>query len=217
MFSRLIVPMSMLCVCMLGGVGRSAIVLRVDMDLATTGIQTNLVATPGSTVTAGLFMELTAPTSLSVYNFSVEFDRNELTFQSRSESPEALTGLSELDTTNINNISTGRLFRFDGGTFAATGGPTGPFGPVKVGEIVFLASAPTGAATDIDLTPGRFEPLFDTFFDNLGIEVTNQVTFFGGSVSVANIPEPASMGLVVIGCAVAVFGARRRSNSTSSV
>jgi len=198
---------------MLGGVGRSAIVLRVDMDLATPGIQSNLVTTPGSMVTTGLFMELTAPTSLAIYNFSVEFDRNELTFQSRSETPETLTGLSELDTTNGNNISTGRLFRFDGGTFAATGGPTGPFGPVKVGEIVFLASAPTGTGTDIDVTPGRFEPLFDTFFDNPGVEVTNQVTFVGGSVSF--VPEPTSMGLVVLGCAMASFGARRRAKAQS--
>lgn len=195
-------------------VGRSAIVLRVDMDPATPGIQDNIVATPGTTLTTGLFMELTAPTSLAVYNFSVQFDTNELTFQSRSETPEVLTGLSELDATNPNNISTGRLFRFDGGTFSAAGGPTGPFGPVKVGEINFLASTPLGTATDIDVIPGLFEPSFDSFFDNPGAEVTSQVTFFGGSVSLAVIPEPTSMGLVFIGCAVASFAARRRIKLT---
>jgi hypothetical protein len=209
MMKKMIVPISMLCIAMLGSVGRSAIVLSVDMDLVTPGIQSNIEASPGATVTAGLMIELTAPTSLAVYNFSVEFDRNELTFQSRSETPDALTGLSELDATNGNNISTGQLFRFDGGTFAATGGPTGPFGPVRVGQVAFLVSTPTGSATDIDVRPGRFEPLFDTFFDNLGSEVTAQVTFVGGSVTA--IPEPTSLGLVAIGCTIMSLGWRRRS------
>jgi hypothetical protein len=209
MMKKMIVPISMLCIAMLGSVGRSAIVLSVDMDLLTPGIQSNIQTSPGATVTAGLMIELTAPTSLAVYNFSVEFDRNELTFQSRSETPDALTGLSELDSTNGNNISTGQLFRFDGGTFAATGGPTGPFGPVRVGQVAFLVSTPTGSATDIDVRPGRFEPLFDTFFDNLGSEVTAQVTFVGGSVTA--IPEPTSLGLVAIGCTIMSLGWRRRS------
>jgi len=190
--------------------GRSDIIISVDMNPVTPGIQSNFEAVAGSigtTFTAGLFMQLTGSTSISVYNFSVEYDRNELTFRSRSETPANLTGLSELDTTNANNISTGRLFRFDGGTFAASGGPTAPFGPVKIGEIVFSTSTPSGGASDIDITPGRFEPLFDTFFDNPGAELMSSVIFNGGSLSVA-IPEPASLSLV--GIALLASGVYRR-------
>jgi PEP-CTERM motif len=211
MFNKSIVPLSLACFCMLGSIGRSAIVLRVDMDLDTPGIQPNLVGSEGSTVTAGLFMELTGNTSVATFNYSVQFDTNELLFVSRSETPDVLTGLSELDASNPNNSPAGILRRFDGGTFAS--GPVGPFGPVKIGQLVFTAIAPSGTLSDIDILPGRFEPLFDSFFDNGFNEVTSQVTFFGGSFSPSVIPEPTSMGLVMVGCAIGAFGWRRRASN----
>jgi hypothetical protein len=208
MLKKFVFAMSLLAVCMLGGVARSAIVLSVDMDLATAGIQENLVTSQGSTVTAGLFMELTGTTSVATFNYSVQFDRNELSFVSRRETPDVLTGLVEIDASNPNDLAAGILRRFDGTTFG--NGPVGPFGPVKVGELVFTANTITGGPTDFDILPGRFEPTFDSFFDNGFAEVTAQVTFRGGSVSLAVIPEPTSVGLVFIGCAISAFGSRRR-------
>jgi hypothetical protein len=186
--------------------GRSEIIISVDMDSATPGIQSNFEAMPGTTLTAGLFMQLTGNTSIATYNFSVEYDRTELTFQSRSETPGNLTGLSELDPSNPVETSNGRLRRFDGGTFAS--GPTGPFGPVRIGEISFLITNPVGGPNDFDVTPGRFEPLFDTFFDNGFNEVTGLVTFNSGSLSV--IPEPTSLSLVGIALLVGGVSRRRR-------
>lgn len=179
------------------------------MDALTPGIQSTFAGQAGATLTAGLWMQLTGTTSLAVYNFSVEYNRNELTFQSRSETPAALTGLSELDSSNGHNISTGQLYRFDGGTFAATGGPTAPFGPVKVGEVVFSTLNPAGSPGAIDVAPGRFEATFDTFFDNLGAEVTNLVTFNGGTFVVA-IPEPTSLSLLGLSASVCSIFRRRR-------
>ncbi len=190
--------------------GRTEIIVSVDMDAATPGIQSSFQGTPGSTLTAGLWMQLTAATSIATYNFSVEYDRTELTFQSRSETPGNLTGLSELDTSNPNETATGRLRRFDGGTFAS--GPVGPFGPVKIGEIVFSTLNPAGGPADFDVTPGRFEPLFDTFFDNGFAEVTSLVTFNGGSFSVAAIPEPSSLSLLGLTIFAGAFR-RRRSDA----
>ena len=206
MLARLIIPLSILFVVMTANAGRSAIVLRVDMDPVAAGVQTNIIGTPGATITAGLFMELTGTTSLSGYNYSIQYDSNELTFQSRMELPSNLTGLSELDSSNPNDV--GLLQRFDGGTFNLAGGPTGPFGPVKVGEILFTVKTPSGTASDIDVIPGRFEPTADRSFDNNFAEVTTSISYFGGSVSVASIPEPTSLTLVVGSCFAIVL--RRR-------
>jgi hypothetical protein len=188
-------------------VGRSEIIISVDMDAATPGIQSVLEGTPGTTITAGLWMQLTGSTSIATYNFSVEYDRTELTFQSRIETPNALTGLSELDPSNPVESNIGRLRRFDGGTFAS--GPVAPFGPVKIGEIVFSTLVPSGEAADFDVTPGRFEPLFDTFFDNGFNEVTSLVTFVPGSFTAIAIPEPTSMTLLGLAIASGAFVRRR--------
>jgi PEP-CTERM motif len=190
-------------------IGRSEIIISVDMDAATPGIQSFMEGIPGTTITAGLWMQLTGSTSIATYNFSVEYDRSELTFQSRSETPGVLTGLSELDTSNPVDTSNGRLRRFDGGTFAT--GPVAPFGPVRIGEITFSTLAPTGGTGDFDITPGRFEPLFDTFFDNAFNEVTNTVTFNPGSFVATAIPEPTSMTLLGLAIASGAFLRRRQA------
>lgn len=187
--------------------GWSAIVISVDMDAATPGIQSNFEGIAGSTLTAGLWMELTDSTSIATYNFSVEYDTTELTFQSRSETPANLTGLSELDASNPVNTATGRLLRFDGTTFG--NGPVAPFGPVKIGEIVFSTLTPSGGAADFDVTPGRFEPIFDMFFDNASGDVTNAVTFNGGSFSAVAVPEPTSISLVGLALFTGAFRRRR--------
>jgi hypothetical protein len=193
--------------------GRSAIVLSVDMDLLLPGIQSNIERGAGSTVTAGLLMELTGTTSIATFNYSVQYDFNELVFQSRSETPHTLTGLAELDFSNPNDTLTGRLRRFDGTTFG--NGPVGPFGPVQVAELVFtVPNNPTGGPGDVDIIPGLFEPTFDSFFDNGFAEVTGQVSFNGGSVSFAPIPEPTSL-LLVIGLGSVVFARRARDGRSS--
>lgn len=191
---------------LLPAVGKSAIIVSVDMDSATPGIQNTIESAPGSTITAGLFMELTGQTTIATYNFSVQYDTSELSLVSRAETPSALTGLTELDASNPNQTNNGLLLRFDGTTFG--NGPAAPFGPVRIGEVVFNALNPTGGAADIDITAGRFEPAFDLFFENNFNEVTN-VTFVGGSVTTA-IPEPSSILLLsLVGTCGAIYRRRR--------
>ena len=212
MRTRFAIPLSVFLVCLMGSVGRSGIVLRVDMDLLTPGIQSNVEKTAGSNVTAGLMFELTGSTSIGDYNFSVQFDTNELLFVSRSETPGTLPGLVESDNDLGRQVPlNGLLRRFDGSAFGGGSGPTGPFGPVKVGEVSFTVIAPVGGPTDNDIIAGIFELLptpFDQFIDNGRIDITSQVTFFGGSVSIA-IPEPASFMLLATSL-LAMFRFRRR-------
>ncbi len=205
----------LLVVSFLGSVverSHAAVVLSVDFDALTSGIQSSLTATSGQTIAADIVLSLTETTSLSAFQFSVMFDRTELTFVSRSESFPAGFGFVETDTTNTNNLgisgTQGLLFRFGGDTGA---GPVAPAGPFVVASLAFTASQPTGAATDIDIVPMRLTSEGDDFLVNgtFAVIPTAQLVFNGGSVTAA-IPEPSTMGLVMAGFAVASTGIRRR-------
>ena len=194
-----------------GNIGWPDIIVSVDMDPVANGIQSNVSGSIGSEIRAGLWLQLTGTTSISGYNFSVQYDTAELTFQSRTETPSVLTGLSELDFSNPTDSATGILRRFDGGTFNPAGGPSGPFSAVKIGEIVFLAKSPSGSVSDFDVTPGRFEASADRSFDNNFSEITTLITFNGGSFTpVAVVPEPTSMSLIGLTVLISAFRRRRR-------
>ncbi|MDZ4849120.1 MAG: PEP-CTERM sorting domain-containing protein [Pirellulaceae bacterium] len=199
-----------LLACLSSNPSHAGIVIRIDMDSVLPGIQSTVLALPGATITAGLWMELTSPSSISSYNFSVRYDSNELTFASRSETPGNLTGLSEIDNGaaeaapyTINGVPGMVLSRFDGATLG--NGPVGPFGPVKVAEVNFTSSAIAGDLLDLDIVPGTFDTLFNEFFDNNGNFVNANIQFFGGSVTA--VPEPSSM--MLLGGATAALAWRR--------
>jgi hypothetical protein len=163
-----------------------------------------VTATLGETITARVFAQLTAPTSLATYVFTMEYDRNELSYVagSRAETPSNLPGLSELDTTNaVNtafNATSGRLFAIDGNTFGT--GPTAPLGPVQIATATFTASNPFGLldGSDFDIRVGAFNTGIDGIFDNSFTDLiqAGQVTFRSGSV--AAVPESSSLILLTI-------------------
>jgi hypothetical protein len=180
-----------------------AIIVSVDLDDATPGIQNNRIFGAGQSVTAGVFMELTSPSNLAIYNFSVRYDTSELTFVSRAES--AFGVLTETDTTNPVNTTTGTIFRIDGSTFGPA--QTAPFGPTRVATLVFTTTNPTGGINDIDIIAGLFQSADDLFFDNAFNNVNTTVTFNGASISA--VPEPGSVMLLAAGGA-GLFWFRRR-------
>lgn len=89
------------------------------------------------------------------------------------------------------------MLRFDGLT---NGSQAAPFGPALVGTITFRADNPAGNASDIDITPGLFEPAIDAFFDGttpIGLDVSNSVVFQGASITPAAVPEPGAMAMLL--------------------
>jgi len=191
---------------------RGAIILSVDLDPSTAGIQSNVTAVNGQSITANIVMELTGSSNLSFYQFSLGFDRSELTFNSRTESAPPGFGFVETDTRNLDNLATaapqGQLYLFGADTGA---GPVAPFAPFVVATASFTVNNPSGGLGDIDLFPFKSitAPFEDDFLTNgTFVPVPNgELVFNGGSVTA--IPEPSSIGLVCIGSVLASLRRRR--------
>jgi hypothetical protein len=214
---------SLLTIFLLASNARAGVILSVVLNPSytpTSGIAVpnsalGVTAVSGETITARVFAQLTAPTSLATYVFTMEYDRNELSYVagSRAETPSNLPGLSELDTTNaVNtafNATSGRLFAIDGNTFGT--GPTAPLGPVQIATATFTASNPSGLldGSDFDIRVGAFNTGIDGFFDNGFTDLiqAGQVTFQNGSVSA--VPEPTSL-LLMSAAGLGFTLARRR-------
>ncbi len=182
----------------------ASIIVSVDMDLATAGIQNSATAQVGGTYTAGLFMQLTADgnaTTLGNYNYSVGFTNANLRMTARTET--SFGSLNPIDNSNPINNTTGRALRFDGVDFGA--GQLTPLGPVQIGTVTFDVIG----AGNSTITPGTFETAFDLFVAANGItNLTNQVVFNGGTLVTA-VPEPTSVVLVGVGLVGLALGRRR--------
>jgi hypothetical protein len=180
------------------------LIISVDLDDAPL-LQTSREFSSGQTFTAGIFMEMTAPTTLGVYNFSVRYDTTELSYVSRTEFGFGLLG--ESDTSNGVNTTTGTIFRIDGAALGPAGQVT-PLGPVRVASLVFTTLSPTGGIADIDIIGGLFQTDDDLFFDNDFSNITTQVVFQGASITA--VPEPSSFALMAISVGAWAYGIRRR-------
>jgi hypothetical protein len=194
---------------------RADIILSVDLDPATPGIQSNGDFAPGQTITADIVMNLSGNSTLSAYQFSLRFDRNELTFVSRSETAPPGFGFFETDASNGNNLATssdqGLLYRFGADSGA---GPIAPAGPFVVASAVFTARNATGGLGDIDIAPGKFEDGLDDFLANgTFLPIPNsQLVFNGASITpVAAIPEPTSLSLIGMTLLIGASFRRQRS------
>jgi hypothetical protein len=164
-------------------IAQAQLKVSIDVDPAA-GIQDAISVSPGDMVTASIVVDVGA-SGLSSYGISAQFDTTELDLKGASPAVELLpAGFTFNITPGVQGFheniggGLGDVQTFEAATFAA--------GPVntsfEIGRVNFIAVAPSGTTTDIDILPGEFNVGIDAFFDNAGMRVFP--TFVGGSVHV---------------------------------
>ncbi len=202
-FLSLAIVLSVIC---LAADSIAAIVIRTDVSSAD-GIQSSGTFTPGQSVTADIFMELTDTSSLSFYSFSLDYDATAFTLTSRNEF--AFGTLAELDSTNGVNIPSGIAYRIDGSTIGT--GPVGPFGPSRIASFTFATNPAAAVGPQFSIAPGFFEPGEEFFFSNSSADVAGSVEFFGGSLqAVSAVPEPTTISALAIAGVCGIWIRRRQ-------
>lgn len=215
---RIILSATILLVCFFASRSQAAIILSVDFDTATPGYQSTRPSATGQTVLASIFMELTGTTTLSAYQFSVLFDKNELSYvaNSRSEPVPAGFGFFETDPQNTVDLANGVLKFFGADTGAGPDASNvAQRGPYLVATASFLVTTPVGSTSDIDINAARLISEGDDFLLNGSGAVipTSELIFNGGSIT--PVPEPSSLALLGGCAAVLAMGRRNRLRMAS--
>lgn len=200
-----IAGMAMLC----GGAGAlpAAVIISMDMDPLTVGIQDNVTVAAAQTFSVDLLVTADAD-GISSYGISALFDNSELTLNGVPDTAAATEDLPAGFTFNLSagvssaSQAMGQVYTFEAGTFG--------LGPVsstfKIGTISFTATSPvTNGAFDV--TPGFFNTGIDGIFDNAGGDKGPTATFAGGRVNL--VPEPVGGALLALG-AFGFLGTRRK-------
>ena len=194
---------------LLGGVagGGAAVVISVDMDPGTVGIQPSRVASAGDTFTADLVMTVGAE-GVSSYGVSVNFDTVELMLDGAPAAsyPGLLPGGLTAGPPPLEDNPLGRAWYFN----AFTGGAGPSLTSFVFGSIKFKVVTPITDVSE-DVTPGffYFPGAADSMFDNSGASVTP--TFVGGSVN--GVPEPGTVTLLLAGLGALSLVRRNRAGS----
>jgi hypothetical protein len=174
----------------------AALMVSVDMDTATPGIQSSISVLPGAALSVDLWATVDAA-GLSSFSISSVFDTTEL-----SLNPPG--GLAPFVAPMENN-ALGQVYSFNAGTFGA--------GPVSTsfvfGSISFTAPTPvTNGANDVSVGYFNAPGLVDDAFDNAGISLAPGTVFVGGKVDV--IPEPSN-ALIGLSCLLCLGFLRSRT------
>lgn len=184
--------------------GSAAVLISVDMDPATVGIQSTRLGSSGDPFTADLVMTVGAE-GVSSYSVSANFDTTELMLDGSPAAsyPVLPGGLTPVPPAPSEDNALGRVWSFNGVTFG-----TGPsLTSFVFGSIKFKVTTPVTNLSE-DVTPGFFNlpGSIDSMFDNAGNPIVP--TFAGGTVNV--VPEPGSAALLVLGACVSGALIRRR-------
>ncbi len=203
---------------------RADLLLAVDFDINQAGIQSNAVVDTNNKTTAWIVLYLTGDTDLYGYQFSVRFNADRLSLDSKDDNPPTnVNGKQFVESfTNEHSVSGSgggfanyiEINRFDGkildpsNTLVITAADTS--GGLVLGVLNFTLR---GVGDDLLIMPGLFEPKtgidaapFDAF---LG-EISN-VSFQGGTITA--VPEPSSL-LFVSAAAGLIWTMKRRFSVT---
>ncbi|MDX1929654.1 MAG: PEP-CTERM sorting domain-containing protein [Pirellulaceae bacterium] len=192
---------------------RADLFLAVDFDIATPGIQSNAILDSNGKTSAWLVLFLTGNTDLYAYQFSVRYNADRLTLDSKDDTPPAnVNGKTFAEALTNERSSTGsdgnfanyvEINRFDGkivdpsNTLVITGADT--VNGLVLGVLNFRVR---GGGDDLLVMPGVYEPFdpgddvkpFDVFLGNDGAIPVTIASFGGGSI--VAVPEPSSLLLV---------------------
>ena len=153
--------------------GRAAVIVDIDLDPVTPGVQDTLLVAPGSTVTAAVVVTVDAG-GLSSYAVSAEFDSLELDLAASPAATENLpSGFDANITLGVESetedlgTGVGQVLTFEAVAFGL--GPAST--QFTAGTIQFTAPSPADGAP-FDVESGAFNVSVDGAFDNSGLPVT---------------------------------------------
>ena len=185
----------------------AALLVSVDMDTGTPGIQSSISVLPGAAFSVDLWVTVDAA-GLSSFSISSTFDTTELSLNppgGPAASQPALPGGLAPFTPPSENNGLGQVYSFNGGTFG-----TGPVSTSFIfGSISFTAPTPVTNGVD-DVSVGYFNlpGAIDDAFNNASVSVAPGTVFTGGKVNI--VPEPCSAALLILGACVSGALTRRR-------
>jgi hypothetical protein len=192
---------------------RADLFLAVDFDLSTPGIQSDAIVDLNGKTTAWIVLSLTGNTDLYAYEYSVRYNADRLTLDSKDDTPPANVNgkvFTEVVTTERSSSGTDSNFanyveinRFDGkivddtDTLVITAADT--VGGLVLGVLNFTVR---GSGDDLLIMPGVYELFdsnndvmpFDVFLGSDGPIPVTTASFQGGRI--VAVPEPSAFFLV---------------------
>ncbi len=199
----------------LGSAASAGLIVKTDMDTALADVQTQREVMIGDIFDVGVWLDLTQPSKMESYWFTVRYNADALEFVGRSESypsgwqatlgdrPSPFSGTGD---SILGPGQYGELREFEAFSFSTMNSPS----MFQAATLTFKVKATPATGWSTQITPGMFDPGLDGYFDPT---VGDQVPYesVGGGITV--VPEPSSLVLLTLGvggvCAVALR--RRRS------
>lgn len=201
---------------------QAAIVVSVDLDRNTAGIESSLAAVNGQTIEAAIIIDVTnvvtnvnLDTTLSSYGFALRFrtdefdlvgadgNRNDLGIPTFGLAP--LNGAGSRVTTENTTLvdpTVGTYGHFDQ-IEAVNFVGFAPVGTYTVFEFDLTATNPTGDASTTDILP-----VVATAFHGFGNDLSQPITALFNGASITAVPEPSSLAFMALG--TLMVGHRRR-------
>ncbi len=183
---------------------RAELFLGVDFDINQAGVQSNAIVDSNGKTTAYIVLYLSGSTNLYAYEFSVRYNSDRLTLDSKDDNPPSVVNgktFTESQTLDHSSFGSGGGFanyveinRFDGKIVDPNDvlviDQTDIPGGLVLGVLNFTVR---GTGEDLLIMPGLFEAKtnfdalpYDSFLGNI-----SSTRFEGGTIT--SVPEPSSM------------------------
>ncbi len=202
---RLRVPLlAGLLMVAVGSAASAGLIVKTDMNTAVAGVQPQREVMIGDVIDVGVWLDLTQPSKMESYWFTMRFDAEALEFVGRTESyasgwgpimsgsrPEPVYGTGD---SILGPGQYGELRAFEGGSFSSI--LESPL-MLQAATLTFKVKAAPAAGWLTQITSGIFDPDFDGYFDSSASDQLIPYESAGGGIVV--VPEPSSLVLIGIG------------------